>query len=230
MGGVASHFSDTDWGKADGGLKEASETFDGAKPTATHSIFYLSKRSIVNQRDCELKDEDDTLLYTTTSVEGTTKDFDLLAGSENKLFHVQTDSVRSTWDIYSYSPNFEGQAPQNEKGQPLYRKANVRITWDKHHGVITLYEQSPEDPQGSLSKEHSLRIEEIKSITPQFQSFVPKMSLVHPQLCGYWIREHTEKRDRIKFHLAKGTDVALHCILAVITNIVHVEREAEKCV
>ena len=78
MGGAASHFADTNWETADGGLKDATDTFDGSKPIGTHSILHLTKKSVVNQRDCELKDEDGTLLYTTTAVEGTTKDFDVL--------------------------------------------------------------------------------------------------------------------------------------------------------
>ena len=235
MGGAASHFGDTDWDKADGGLKEAAATFDGSNPTDSHSIFYLKGKSLVSQRDFEIKDEDNVLLYTTKPVEGTTKDFDLLDKDDNKLLHVHTNSSRSKWQIYSYKSTFEGQTPITDRGdvkveEPLYRKAAVSITWDKYHGVVSLYEgTNPDDTQGILSKEHILRIEEIKSITAQFQSFVPKMSLLHPKLCGYWIREHTAKTDRVKMHLAKGTDVALHTILSVITNSVRVERQAENC-
>jgi hypothetical protein len=235
MGGAASRFGDTDWDKADGGLKEASATFDGSNPTEAHSIFYLRGKSLVSQRDFEVKDEENGLIYATKAIEGTTKDFDVLDKDDNRLFHVHTNASRSKWQIYSYKSNFEGQTPITDRGdvklqEPLYRKAEVSITWDKFHGVISLYEgTTPEDAQGALSKEHILRIEEIKSITAQFQSFVPKMSLLHPQLCGYWVREHTAKTDRIKMHLAKGTDVALHAILCVITNSVRVERQAENC-
>lgn len=228
MGGAASHFCDTNWETVDGGLKE---TFDGSQPISTHSLFQVTKKSVVHQRDCQLQDEDHKVLYTTTAVEGTTKDFDVLDADNTKLFHVHTDWMRSHWEIYSYKPNFQGQMPVPvDKVGDVYRKANVTIAWDKYHGVITLYEASKDDPSGVLSKDHILRIEEIKSITPQFQSFVPKLSLVHPQLSGYWIKEHTAKTDQIKMHLAKGTDAALHCILVVITNLVHVERQAEKCV
>ncbi|CAB9515087.1 expressed unknown protein [Seminavis robusta] len=234
MGGAASHFSDTDWEKADGGLKEASETFDGTKPTEGHALFYLTKeKSLVNQRDCELRDEDNTLLYTTCAVEGTTKDFDLTDSQKQKILHVHTNSLRSKWEIYSYKATFEGQTPATEAKvvvkEPLYHKATVTITYDKYHGVIRLTEAAPENTAGILSHDAVLKIEEIKSITAQFQSCVPKLGLMHPKLCGYWVREHTAKTDRIKVHLAKGSDVCLHSILVVITNLLHVERQAEKC-
>lgn len=230
MGGAASHFAGTNWETADGGV---SETFDGSKPTSDHSIFQVTKQNLVNQRDCELKDEDGTLLYTTKSVQGTTKDFEVL-NEGGKLLHVHTGDLKSQWEIFSYKPNYEGQAAVSlDKVEgDLYRKARVTIAWDKYHGVIDLYEQSAEDPQGALSKNTILKIEEIKSITPQFQSFVPrvlspKVSLAFPQLSGYWLREHTAKSDKMKIHLSKNTDVVLHCILVVITNIVRVERQAE---
>jgi hypothetical protein len=232
MGGAASHFADTNWETADGGV---TDTFDGAKPTSDHSIFQVTKQNLVSQRECELKDEDGALLYATKPVQGTTKDFDVLGSDSTKLFHVHTGESKSHWEIFSYKPNYDGQAPVPvEKAEgDLYRKAKVTVAWDKYHGVINLYEQSPDDPQGVLSKSHILKIEEIKSITPQFQSFVPrvlspKMGLAHPQLSGYWVREHTAKTDLMKIHLAKNTDIVLHCIMVVITNIVHVERNSEQ--
>lgn len=243
MGGATSHFCDTDWDTVDGGVKE---TLDGAPPNAAHSILCLIKhKSLVNQRSCELRDETQALLYITSGTEGTTKDFDLLDPQGTKLFHIHTESsLHSQWIIYSYNANtssFDEQKPihaKETKGlhveDPLYLKLNVTIAWDKYHGVIRSYEKSEEDPQGRVSHEDLLRIEEIKSITPQFQSFVPPHQLLlnalhHPQqsLCGYWIREHTAKTDTTKMHLAKGTDVALHCILTVIANIVHVERQSD---
>lgn len=108
----------------------------------------------------------------------------------------------------------------------MYLKANVSIAWDKYHGVICLYEKAPSgEPQGIVSKDPLVRIEEIKSIVPQYQSF--SNSSVPQELCVYWVHERTAKTDRTKMHLAKGTDMALHCILAVITNMVHVERQAD---
>jgi hypothetical protein len=234
MGGAASHFAETNWETADGGLKEASETFDGAKPVEEHSIFHIKKKNVVNQRECELRDEDDVLHYSTIATPGTTKDLDVLDKDGNKLYHVSTDHTRSKWEIYSYKSNFEGQTTA-EKGElkvedPLYHKACVTIAWDKYHGVVSVYQQSQEDTKGMLSKEPLIKVEEIKSITPQFQSFIPKqIPSLHTTLVGYWVREKTAKMDRIKMHLAKGTDIALHTILAVITNLVQVERNSESC-
>jgi len=238
MGGAQSHFGSTDWDQADGGVKDATQTFDGAKPTESHALFTLIKnKSPVNQRDYIMSNEDDDMLYTTAAIQGTTKDFDLMTGgtTATKLFHIHTDpSDHAKWIIYSYKATFEGQTPatntQNIKvEEPLFAKAVVTIAWDKYHGVISLYEAAPDNSttEGTVSNDHLIRIEEIKSITPQFQSFLPAMGLLHPKLCGYWVREYTPKTDRTKMHLAKGTDIALHCILAVITNLLRLERQAD---
>jgi hypothetical protein len=45
-------------------------------------------------------------------------------------------------------------------------------------------------------------------------------------LCGYWVWEHTPTKHQIKMHLAKNTDRALHCLLAIITNQVDVEKKS----
>lgn len=236
MGGAQSQFHDTDWEKGDGGVKDASLTFDGSNPTSNHIILTCKKHNPVNQREYNFINEDGVILYTTKAVEGTTKDFDLLNETGTKLFHIQTNSSHTRWDIYSYRANFDKQNEVDiglniKVNEPLYYKALVKIAWDKYHGEVHLYEPSNEDPKGIVGKEAILKVEEIKSTMAAFQSFVPNLhlSLTHAPLCGYWLREYTNKTDIIKMHLSSHTDIALHCILAVVTNLVNVERQAEKC-
>jgi hypothetical protein len=45
-------------------------------------------------------------------------------------------------------------------------------------------------------------------------------------LVGYWAWEHSLRTHKIKMHLAKGSDLALHVVLAVLVNQVRYERNA----
>lgn len=236
MGGAASKFDETDWAKADGGLRETADTIDGSMPTMHHSIVTLKKLNMVNQRDYDIRDDQDILLYTTKAVQGTAKWFDFYGKGGEKLFRVQTDALRDKWDIFAYGkPAFAGQQPDadatKQAGEPLYRKAKVLVTWNKHNGDVHLYGEAKgegeKDAAGVVQDDSILKVEEIRSITSQFQSYVPQgMDIAHPPLDGHWIWEHTIKTHKIKMNLAKGTDVALHCLLAVMTNMVSLERNA----
>lgn len=234
MGGASSHFADTDWDKNDGGLREASETLDGSPPTSEHTILTLKKDNVVNQRDFEVRDDADAFLYGSKGIEGTTKWFDLMDPKGNKLFCVQTDKARAEWIIYSYAPNW---ADQEASFNGLYAKAQIDITWNKYHGEVHLYAPSEADPKGEVKKEEEppiLKCEEISSLTAQFQSFVPSKQVpvlldnaLHPPLVGWWVWEHTSRRHQLKMHLAKGSDIALHCIVAIVCNMVNVEKQAD---
>lgn len=259
MGGATSKFSETDWETVDAGLKNASETIDESKPTSQHSIITLTKHSIVNQREYDVKDDEGTLLYTTKAVEGTVKWFDLLDKDGTKTFRVQTDQSHKNWDIYRYGkPTFEGQEADTEAsekaGESLYKKAGVTVAWDRYHGTVAMYgpDQKPtgEDGKGESEREGSatgvlmsddpvLKVEEIKSITGEYQTMLPSHGMLgfdnredrekkghHHALVGYWVWEHTNKTHKIKMHIGKGTDLALHVILAVLTNMIRTERNA----
>jgi hypothetical protein len=240
--------------------EQQQQTLDGAAaPTEHHTILTLQKcASLVNQRAFEIRDldtPDAVVLYTSQPIEGTSKWFDLCGGSSTngeKLFCIQTtDAHHERWDIYTYNrPNWEGQMceeptrrrPQQEDDTTnvslLYRTARMDITWNKNHGNVYKYVKSEDDenPKGVLSTAHSvLQVEEIASVTAQYQSFVPTMEnpamhallQQHSPLVGYWVWEHTPRRHQMKMHLAKGTDIALHCIVAIMTNMVHVEKNTD---
>jgi hypothetical protein len=234
MGGASSRFAETDWNAVDGGLRDTKDTVDGRQPTTHHTILTLKKSNVVNQREFEIRDDLDELLYTSKPIEGTSKWFDLFDALGKKLFCIQTDSLRSQWQVHSYAPNWEGQMadPDVKSEAPLYRKARIGITWNKYHGEVHPFVQSDSDAMGVATETPLLRCEEIAGITAQCQSYVPKDVLLdnalHPPLVGWWVREHTLNRHQMKMHLAKGADIALHCIVAITTNMVNIEKKAEE--
>jgi hypothetical protein len=255
MGGATSRFADTAWDQVHGGLKDPSETIDGLPPTASHSILTLRRPNIVNQRHFSILDDLDEVVYTSMPVEGTTRDFDFLGRNGTKLFRVHaTDATHTSWIVFAYDkPVFDDQVADHSLaegeitsfGHPLFRKARIDIAWDKHAGDVKLYGLSSEDRRGDIvtipgdDLEHRivLKVEEIKSYTAQFQSYVPSAympqpnladAVVHPPLVGFWVWEHSANRHQIKMHLARGTDTALQCLVAIITNQVYVETQTNQ--
>ena len=269
MGGATSRFSDTDWDVADGGYKDENgetKTLDGKSPTSELTYLRLKKPNVVNQREfivvnADSEDNPNEVLYTSKPIEGTMKNFDLLDGEGNKLFCVQTNSSREIWNIYSYKPNWEGQAisyeaavgsKQDVSVSPLYCKARIDITWNKHHGQVLLYEKSVDDtmdPKGYIDDTKPiLKVEEIATKTTslsQYQSYIPTQhstsimnsasdivdsmmpTMMHPHLVGYWIWEHNSKRNELRMTLAKHTDIVLHVLVAIVANMITVETRAD---
>ena len=95
MGGATSKFEETDWTLADGKLtvsdidaaasgsgdatastRTGTTTIDGAPPTRQFQVYYLIKKG-VNQREFDITDEENNLLYTTKAVAGTIACFDV---------------------------------------------------------------------------------------------------------------------------------------------------------
>lgn len=237
MGGATSRFAETDWAKADGGLDPTTDCIDGARPTSAHMIITLSKHTIVNQREFDVRDDQAILLYNTKAVEGTVTWFDVLGAGGQKLLRVEADMQRRHWDVFAFAtPAFPGQQPDSDAtakaGEPLYKKARLDITWDSYHATLSLYgkDERPEggvDTSGTVVGEPILKVEEIKSITAQFQTHLPHKN---DFLVGFWVWEHTVKTHRIKMHLAKNSDMALHIALAVMTNMVHTQRKGRTVV
>ena len=234
MGGATSRFGETDWENASAGVKE---TIDGSLPSAELSILTLKKNnSLVDQRSFEIRNDSDELLYSSKPIVGSTKWFDLFSADGEKLFCVHTDALHEKWTIFSYKPVWEGQeAEENEIGtEKIYRKARIDITYGKSLGEVFLYApdwEHDKDFKGVVSTTKSLlKVEEITSKTAQFQSYIPhdtlKDTLIHPALCGWWVWENTRNRHQMKMHLVKDSDIALHCIVAITTNLVHVEKHS----
>jgi hypothetical protein len=238
MGGATSRFAETDWKNASGGVHQEGETIDGAPASQHLSILTLKKNhSIVDQRTFEIRNDLDEVIYTSKPIVGSTKWFDLFSGSGEKLVCVHTDELHKHWTIFSYKPVWEGQEAEvtNIGDDTIFRKARIDITYRKSHGQVFPFvpDVSDMDFKGVASNKSLLKVEEIKSITAQFQSYIPKdilldNPLVHPALCGWWVWENTPNQNQMKMHLIKDSDIALHCIVAITTNLVHVEKNSEE--
>ena len=81
MGGTTSKLEATDWKLANGKLESDQDTLDGAPPTSDYQVFHLIKKG-VNQREFDVTDDQDNLLYTTKQVPGTIACFDVSSGKE----------------------------------------------------------------------------------------------------------------------------------------------------
>lgn len=156
MGGATSKLEENDWSKADGKLTSASLTLDGADPSSTYRIYHLSKKGY-NQREFDITDDEQNLLYTTRAVVGSLAYFDVLGrGIDEFLLRVTVDLSRRYWTVYRYNvPAFAGQKPDEEatsklasecaergdKRDPpkLYRKGCVIVSWSRYMAVSVMY-------------------------------------------------------------------------------------------
>lgn len=254
MGGTSSRFAETDWDAGvpsphhddgGGGGDSGATTVDGSPPTQHHTILHLRRPTLVNQREFTVRDFDTgNLVYTSEPVEGTTRDFDLFStlvdGGNTPVLRIHAvDAGLNEWHILSYKPNWDDQQVEDLTQRPMYRKLRVKIQWDHHSAKIMPYTHGDAvDARGVVAPDSPclLKVEDIASKTAQYQSFVPHSSpitadgaLLHPPpLCGYWVWEHTPSKHQIKLHLAPNTDVALHCLLAIITNQVDIEKKSNQ--
>ena len=129
MGGGLSLLQETDWEKADGKLRGAHETIDGAPPLEEYGVFELTKKG-VNQREYDVTDSEKNLIFTTRAVPGTIACFDVLGkGIDEYLLRVTVDLARRYWIIYRYdTPSFEGQIAdkaESEKASTDYPERNL---------------------------------------------------------------------------------------------------------
>ena len=114
MGGGTSKFDENDWSKADGSLVDLLDTVDGCPPTEEYQVYELVKKG-VNQREFDVLDSQQNLIYTTRAVPGTLAWFDVLGpascgGYQDLRLRVQVDLSRRTWIVYRYhEPLFAGQ-------------------------------------------------------------------------------------------------------------------------
>lgn len=91
-----------------------------------------------------------------------------------------------------------------------------------HSGSARSGENSPGSP-GSGVSEHK---EDMLADEDEGEEEIIRIPEEEQPLVGYWLWENTLRTHKIKMHVAKGTDLALHVVLAIITNQVRYERNA----
>ena len=178
MGGATSRFEDTNWDAANGQLESISDTIDGCPPTERYEMYEILKKA-VNQREFDIVDSNQNLLYTTRPVPGTLAWFDVLGpGSvgeyQDYRLRVHVDLSRRTWVVYRYSkPVFAGQKPamkctpqlgnktnaaetgNDDDGKPLqqyelYKTAHITVSWSRYIAIAARYGPPPEDHFSNL--------------------------------------------------------------------------------
>jgi hypothetical protein len=163
MGGASSLLEETDWEKADGKINSRLDTIDGALPTDHFGLFYIIKKRF-NQREFDVTDSKNNLLYTTRQVPGTVCSFDVL-GKEigNYKLRVHSDLARRYWIVYRFgSQSFADQEADKEESEKaeqqfantdlymdrpirLYKRLCVTVSWSRHLAVAAFFGPPPEE-------------------------------------------------------------------------------------
>jgi hypothetical protein len=157
MGGATSKLDENDWEKADGKLISGSEyTLDGAPPTEAYGVYLLTKKG-VNQREFDVTDAEQNLIYTTRAVPGTIACFDVLGRGigDDYLLRVNVGMARRYWTVCRFDvPTFWGQKTDQEAIEKLtaeidgnktfsmpllYKKCLITVSWSRYLAVAALF-------------------------------------------------------------------------------------------
>ena len=242
MGNSPSRYDETDWNEANGGLTSASETVDGSEPTSSYIQISMSPRAACNTaslplvgqfvpapREYQVKDADGNVIFSTKKVEKLEKGFDLLDKKGATVLRVDSTYSNRTWHIFQVgTPVFEGQRPDPEPsektGQELFRKASVSYPKDELHTAMVHMFRNDDD----ADVDTVLKLERCGGPKWHFQT----MRLDGTQtLVAYMKWEGSPipmiKEEHMVMDLAKGSDLALHVVLAVLANLERSSWKAE---
>ena len=173
-----------------------------------------------------------------------------LVSKEQVLELLQQDNAQHSAQKHeeaddSYSPIMT--ADDNDESEGVEVDATGTALFDSEH-LYTVDATSDEFP-GSGVEEHKEESDDIPSpesgeeevaTSPTSGTSEHKESYLEDEseeeiirvpeedqpLVGYWLWENTLRTHKVKMHVAKGTDLALHVVLAIITNQVRYERNA----
>ena len=67
-------------------------------------------------------------------------------------------------------------------------------------------------------------VEEYKEEVPTSPAAAPEEKIPEEPLVGFWSWENTMRVHKMKLHVAEGCDLALHVVLAIVTNQLRLER------
>lgn len=231
MGGVTSKYDTTNWEIANGGITKAKGTIDaGSDPTnkALTAISCIKKQNINDHDFTIVNAEKGDLLYETEVQKGTMRWLNLKNKDGERVFAVQAGTFRFVWEIYSMSPNWYGQqvdekaTASDRRGQPLYRKLQIEFDAWKFHAKVYRYHKDLSENCGVVWKEPILVCQEIWSWGAKFQTLQNENDA---NLVGYWDWDLKGKHT-MNVKLAANSDIALHSLLAVISNLVYIDRNA----
>ena len=226
MGGVKSKMSSTNWAEADGGIKEAKHTIDGAEPTKKSTTIQMVKKQNINDRDFTVFDETNTALYYTEVQKGTARWFHLTDLAGTKLFVAHSAPMAHEWTIYTLTPNWEGQEPDPKGSKEdkiedvLYKKFFVNFGAFKEAGKISMFIES-EDEKAGIEDTPTMVIQNVRAFGCKFQTAADKDA---KNLIGYWDWGRKNGTHCMNVKLAANSDIALHAILSVLSNIVWTEQ------
>ena len=241
MGAKSSTLYVTDWEKADGHLEQHYQTLDHMPPSQEPETWCLLHEH--NRRDYEISrqlPEMDDLQYTIKTVHHTAFWYDLCRSGE-PILQVRGHPWGATWSIYSHRiPSFTGQEPaepQDENHPPLYLKALIQRNWKQDRAQVRLCQADPSNDTGDQPKSSSIMAWSDPVLlyvnTDVFHArghtFLPHddehtVEKSHPHQQNHLIvsdMEQAEDHKSTTLKLAKGCDVSMHIILAVIANTIH---------
>ena len=255
MGGYASKLEGMDWDLADGGITSPEGTIDGqSSPTEKYGEIYIEKKNLVNESEYAIKDGDGKVLYQTVHDPNARlrEQFDLVLvdDADNKdktkvllqVYHRPTN--RSIWDIYWVGkPTYEGQESEKVVSKTSdverYKRACIVLDTDRSSANVHMF-GAPKDKMG----EAILHLERVKAVeglaslgrmagggvTEAYQTMLPTKDgeeAPDQPLVGFWKWENIPLVSH-KMHLtiAKGADLPLHAVLAIVCNIMRVDKWA----
>ena len=236
MGAKSSNLYVTDWEKADGHLQHY-QTLDHMSPTQQHETWILSHDQ--NRRDYQIsrqQPDKDNLQYSIKTVHHTAFWFDLYRTGE-PILQVRGHPWGSTWSIYSYRiPSFTGQAPADvtdESHPPVYLKARIQRNWKQDRAQVrlcqagTAHSTAPPTPSAAPMtwSDPILMYVNTDVFHARGHTYLPNEDeRTVEKNHGHLIVSDMEQADDHKsttLEVARGCDVSMHIILAVIANTIH---------
>ena len=146
-------------------------------------------------------------------------------------------SQEATTESFSKSQNGENGAAEIDLSSTGCGTTDNEVDRELNHaspggGVSESKSQEDEDDsplndgvaQNSSNEESIQTVAEPADVAPDGTAAAEKNG--EQPLVAYWAWENTLRTHKMKMHLAKGSDLALHVVLAIVVNQVRYERNA----
>jgi hypothetical protein len=201
-------------------------------------------------REYQIKDGDSNVIFSTKKVDKLVNGFDLVREVNNNdddddegattILRVDSTYSNRTWHIFQVgTPVFEGQRPDPEPssktGQDLFRKASVFYPkGEQHSAVVHMFRNNNNDDDDDVDA--VLKLERcgggVKWAFQTMRFVEEEDGTQQSPLVAYCKWEGSPvpmvtKEEHMVMHLARGSDLALHVILAVLANLERSSWKAE---